>query len=71
LAEALKTLEVSDAEVEKLKRAIEADHKGFGIRTKEWLKKAGKLVGKNGVKVGTAVGQDVLKELLLRYFDLK
>jgi len=71
LVEALKKLEVSDAEIEKLKNAINADHKGFGTRTKEWLKKAGELVGKGGVKVGRAVGTEVLKELLLQYFDLK
>lgn len=71
LAEALKKLDVSDTEVENLKKAIDADHKSFGERTKDWLKRAGKLVGKGGVKAGTAAGQEVLKELLLQYFGLK
>jgi hypothetical protein len=29
------------------------------------------LAGKSGVKAGAAVGQDLLKEALLQYFDLK
>ena len=44
---------------------IEADQKGFGERT--WMKS----LGKAGVKAGVAIGQDVVKDLLLQYSGLK
>jgi hypothetical protein len=71
LTKALLGLEIPETEIGKLKEAIEADHEGFGKRTKKWLANAAKIVGKGGVKAGAAVGQDLLKELLLQYFDLK
>jgi hypothetical protein len=71
LSNALKALDISKPQIDELKVAIEKDHRGFGGRTKEWLTKAGARVAKAGVKVGTAVGQEVLKSLLLQYFGLK
>lgn len=71
LSSALKALNISKPQIDELKVAIEKDHQGFGGRTKEWLTKAGARVAKAGVKVGTAVGQEVLQALLLQYFGLK
>jgi hypothetical protein len=71
LSSALKALNISKPQIDELKVAIEKDHQGFGGRTKEWLTKAGARVAKAGVKVGMAVGQEVLQALLLQYFGLK
>jgi hypothetical protein len=71
LIDALTQLKIGDAEIDKLKAAIDADRQGFGTRTKEWIKKAGKFVVQGGAKVGAALGQEILKEYLLRYFGLK
>jgi hypothetical protein len=71
LIEALERVEISDGEIRDLKKALEEDRGGFGQRTKAWIKKAAGTVAKGGVKVGVAIGQDVLKEFLLQYFDLK
>lgn len=67
LAKALAGLSVPEKQIQELKGAIEADHKSFGERTKNWMKS----VGKAGIKAGVAIGQDVVKDLLLQYFGLK
>jgi hypothetical protein len=67
LAKALTGLSVPQKQIEELKGAIEADHKGFGEWTKRWMKNIGKV----GVKAGVAIGQDVVKDMLLQYFGLK
>jgi hypothetical protein len=67
LAKALTGLNVPKKQIEELKGAIEADHKGFGERTKGWMKN----IGKTGMKAGVAIGQEVVKDMLLQYFGLK
>lgn len=67
LAKALTGLHVPEKQIEELKGAIETDHKGFGERTERWMKSIGNV----GVKAGVAIGQDVVKNLLLQYFGLK
>jgi hypothetical protein len=71
LSKALLGMELPETEIDELKYAIEADHRSFGLRTKEWMVKAASIVGKSGAKAGAAIGTDMLKELLMQYFGLK
>jgi hypothetical protein len=75
LSNALKALEVPEAEIALLKQAIDADtanaKTGLGERTKKWLRNVGSKLGTAGIKVGTSVAQDVVKEWLLQYYGLK
>jgi hypothetical protein len=67
LANALTGLNIPQKQIKELQGAIESDHKGFGERTKGWLK----TVGKTGVKAGVAIGQEAVRDLLFQYFGLK
>ena len=75
LKSALKTLEVPDAEIALLKQAIDADSvntkEGLGQRTKQWLQNIGSKLGHAGIKIGTSVAQEVVKEWLFQYYGLK
>jgi len=71
LSRALTDLDVPAKEIENLNGAIEADNKGFGQRTEDWVLSAGKSVAKGGAKLGAAVGQEVLKEMVMQYLNLK
>lgn len=66
LRTALKAAKVPDAEADELERAVKEDD-GFGKRTRAWLQK----IGQTGTKIGVGVGQDVLKEWIMQYLDLK
>jgi hypothetical protein len=57
---------VPEAEASELEKAVKEDE-GFGKRTKAWLQK----MAQTGTKIGVAVGQDVLKEWIMQYLDLK
>lgn len=67
LAKALAEIGIPEKQIDELKIAVEADHKNFGSRTKAWLKS----IGTAGVRAGVTIGQDVVKDMLLRYFNLK
>ena len=75
LLNALKTLDVSEAEIAMFKGAIEADGairgKSLGTRTTEWLKNAGKKIGRAGAKIGTVAAQSLMTEWLMQYYGLK
>jgi hypothetical protein len=66
LAKALTGLGIPGKQIDELKGAIDTDNKNFGERTKGWMEKVGKV----GVKAGVAIGQDIVKDMLLQYFGL-
>lgn len=71
LSKALKTLDVSNSEIAKLKNALDGDGQTVGNKTKGWLMGIGKKLGGAGLKVGTGVATEIAKEWLLQYCGLK
>ena len=74
LKTALKTLGLANADIAELEHAITEDAAGgkpsLGERTKEWLKRLGSNLSKEGVKVGIEVAKATATKCVLQYFGL-
>jgi hypothetical protein len=70
LAKLLRSAGMSEAELTELSTADRADGKTMGAKVRGWIEKTAPKVLSGGVKVGVAVGQNLLLEYLKQYYGL-
>lgn len=70
LSQVLRTVGVSEPQLQELSKAVDQDGRRMGSGVKGWIARTAPKVLSGGVKIGAAVGQMLLTEYLKQYFGL-